>query len=107
MEELVGSVAAQAPLLGLLGWVLKSGMATLTRTLERNTKAVESLVHTLAVHHALEEGNQKLEAQRTTRMEEQISDLLQLHTGPHSLCRFTEGGAIRVEEGVKKIAEAM
>ena len=48
MEEVTITTIA-ATLLALLGWVIRSGMTTLKGAMESNTKAINSLLNTLAL----------------------------------------------------------
>ena len=79
-----------APIIGILAWIIKTGMNNMITALKENTTAVTDLVKTLEIHTVQEDAHQKIDARWKQEVERDLDSLVTLHTDRGNLCPFTE-----------------
>lgn len=77
-------LSAFLPVIGLLTWVIKSGMTGANKATASNTKAVNTLITSLAIQKVKEESVSDYRG----RMESKMDDLIDIHAGTGKLCTF-------------------
>ena len=95
-----------APIIGILIWIIKTGMNSMISALKENTKALSGLVTTLEIHTVQEEANLQMDRKWKQELEDSVESLVDLHTDRSKLCPFTDVEVDMLKRASKEILSA-
>ena len=95
-------MAAFMAMVGIIGWVIRSGMTRMTRSLDKSTETISEMIRRQDIRDIRYQNAMREHSESIRRVLETQEKLVDQHAPGHTLCRLSEIDADIVRRASKK-----